>query len=103
MTRCQAGGDNLNIIPGNGHFSLDVRAESNILLEELKKKIEHVIESAASMGSKTSYEWMDLAPGAEVSEEAERFMRKGILEVYGKRDAQGLSIRQEAMISITIQ
>ncbi|MCZ2969638.1 M20/M25/M40 family metallo-hydrolase, partial [Acinetobacter baumannii] len=23
MTRCQAGGDNLNIIPGNGHFSLD--------------------------------------------------------------------------------
>ena len=42
------------------------------------------------MGSKTSYEWMDLAPGAEVSEEAERFMRKGILEVYGKRDAQGL-------------
>ena len=37
MTRCQAGGDNLNIIPGNGHFSLDVRAESNTLLEELKK------------------------------------------------------------------
>ena len=37
------------------------------------------------MGSKTSYEWMDLAPGAEVSEEAERFMRKGIIEVYGKR------------------
>ncbi len=33
-----AGGDNLNIIPGNGHFSLDVRAESNTLLEELKKK-----------------------------------------------------------------
>ena len=39
MTRCQAGGDNLNIIPGNGHFSLDVRAESNILLEELKKRL----------------------------------------------------------------
>ena len=36
------------------------------------------------MGSKTSYEWMDLAPGAEVSEEAERFTRKGILEVYGE-------------------
>lgn len=89
MTRCQAGGDNLNIIPGNGHFSLDVRAESNILLEELKKKIEHVIESAASMGSKTSYEWMDLAPGAEVSEEAERFMRKGILEVYGEERCTG--------------
>ena len=29
--------NNLNIIPGNGHFSLDVRAESNTLLEELKK------------------------------------------------------------------
>ena len=88
MTRCQAGGDNLNIIPGNGHFSLDVRAESNILLEELKKKIEHVIESVID-GIKTSYEWMDLAPGAEVSEEAERFMRKGILEVYGEERCTG--------------
>ncbi len=44
------------------------------------------------MGSKTSYEWMDLAPGAEVSEEAERFMRKGILEVYGGREMHRASL-----------
>ena len=55
------------------------------------------------MGSKTSYEWIDLAPGAEVSEEAERFMRKGILEVYGKINVRDHFIRQEAMISITTQ
>ncbi len=41
------------------------------------------------MGSKTSYKWIDLAPGAEVSEEAERFMRKGILEVYGEEGCTG--------------
>ena len=55
------------------------------------------------MGSKTSYEWIDLAPGAEVSEEAERFMRKGILEVYGEDKCTGPLLRQEAMISITTQ
>ncbi|PEE40502.1 M20 peptidase aminoacylase family protein [Bacillus pseudomycoides] len=84
MTKCQAGGDNLNIIPGNGQFGLDVRAESNVLLEELTNKIEHVIQSAESMGTKISYEWVDIAPGAEVSEEAEQLMRKGILEIYGE-------------------
>ncbi len=55
------------------------------------------------MGSKLSYKWIDLAPGAEVSEEAERFMRKGILEVYGEEDVLDHCIRQEAMISITTQ
>ncbi|WP_459502105.1 M20 peptidase aminoacylase family protein [Bacillus sp. C1] len=84
MTKCQAGGDNLNIIPGNGVFGLDTRAENNMLLEELMKKVEHVIQSAGSMGLDISYEWVDIAPGAEVSEEAEQFMRKGILAVYGE-------------------
>ncbi|WP_440604268.1 M20 peptidase aminoacylase family protein [Bacillus sp. GB_SG_008] len=84
MTRCQAGGESLNIIPGNGHFALDVRAESNPLLEELKKKIEQVIQSAESMGVKISYEWVDFAPGAQVSAEAEQFLRKGILQTYGE-------------------
>lgn len=83
MTRCQAGGESLNIIPGNAHFALDVRAENNLLLEELKKKIEQVIQSAESMGVKISYEWVDYVPGAVVSEEAEQFLRKGILQTYG--------------------
>ncbi|MFD3448259.1 M20 peptidase aminoacylase family protein [Microbacteriaceae bacterium 4G12] len=84
MTRCQAGGENINIIPGNGHFALDARAESNSLLEELKKKTEHVIQSAESMGVKVSYEWVDFVPGAVVSDEAEQFLRKGILHTYGE-------------------
>lgn len=84
MTRCQAGGESLNIIPGNGQFALDVRAESNPLLEELKKKIEQVLQSAESMGVKISYEWVDFVPGAIVSEEAEQLLRKGILEIYGE-------------------
>ncbi|CAM4313537.1 amidohydrolase [Bacillus manliponensis] len=84
MTRCQAGGENLNIIPGNGQFALDVRAESNDLLKELKEKIETVLQFAESMGTKISYQWTDFVPGAEVSEEAEQFLRKGILKKYGE-------------------
>ncbi|MDM5186852.1 M20 peptidase aminoacylase family protein [Bacillus sp. DX4.1] len=89
MTRCQAGGESLNIIPGNGQFALDVRAESNPLLDELKNKIEKVIQSTESMGVKISYKWVDFVPGAEVSEEAEQFLRKGILPTYGEEGCTG--------------
>lgn len=84
MTRCQAGGENLNIIPGNGQFALDVRAESNQLLQALKEKVEKVLQSSESMGAKVSYKWIDFVPGAEVSDEAEQFLRKGIVKKYGE-------------------
>ncbi|WP_243292703.1 M20 peptidase aminoacylase family protein [Bacillus sp. FJAT-47783] len=84
MTKCQAGGENLNIIPGNGQFALDVRAESNSLLEELKEKIENVIQSAESMGVEITYKWTDFTPGAEVSDEAEGLLRKGIVQTFGE-------------------
>lgn len=84
MTKCQAGGENLNIIPGNGHFALDVRAENNALLIELKKKIEKVIQSAESIGVKISFTWVDYVPGAEVSPEAEQLLQKGIIQTFGE-------------------
>lgn len=84
MTKCQAGGENLNIIPGNGQFALDVRAESNQLLQKIKEKVENVIKSAKSMGAEISYKWVDFTPAAEVSAEAENLLRKGIIETFGE-------------------
>ncbi|MGG3449184.1 M20 peptidase aminoacylase family protein [Domibacillus aminovorans] len=84
MTRLEAGGQSLNIIPGSGKFGLDVRAQRNKILLELQKAIEHKIEQISLLYEvKIDYEWMDFTPAAEVSKDAEAFLRKGIIKVAG--------------------
>lgn len=86
MTRLEAGGQSLNIIPGSGKFGLDVRAQRNKVLLELQKAVEHKIEQISLLYEvKIDYEWMDFTPAAEVSDEAEAFLRKGIIEVAGEK------------------
>lgn len=46
VTRFQAGGLNTNIIPGNASLAIDIRAQTNELMEELQKKVYAVIDSA---------------------------------------------------------
>lgn len=85
MTRIEAGGQSLNIIPGSGKFGLDVRAQRNKVLLELQKAVEHKIEQISLLYEvQIDYEWMDFTPAAEVSADAEAFLRKGIIEVCGK-------------------
>nr|WP_231563775.1 MULTISPECIES: M20 peptidase aminoacylase family protein [Anoxybacillus] len=84
MTRCVAGGESLNIIPGSAQFALDVRAETNVLLQQIKQKVEKIIQHAETMGVRISYKWVDFVPAAEVSAEAERCIQKGIIAVLGK-------------------
>ncbi|OLN24069.1 amidohydrolase [Domibacillus antri] len=84
MTRLEAGGQSLNIIPGSGKFGLDVRAQRNKVLLELQKAVEHKIEQISQLYEvKIDYEWMDFTPAAEVSADAEAFLRKGIIETAG--------------------
>jgi amidohydrolase len=84
MTRLEAGGQSLNIIPGSGKFGLDVRAQRNKILLDLQKAVEHKIDQISMLYEvKIDYEWMDFTPAAEVSEDAEAFLRKGIIETAG--------------------
>ncbi|MCM3791377.1 amidohydrolase [Domibacillus indicus] len=86
MTHIEAGGQSLNIIPGSGKFGLDVRAQRNKVLLDLQKAVEHKIEQISMLYEvQIDYEWMDFTPAAEVSEEAEAFLRKGIIEVCGEQ------------------
>ncbi|MBA2877845.1 amidohydrolase [Anoxybacillus kamchatkensis] len=84
MTKCVAGGENLNIIPGSAQFALDVRAETNELIQQMKQKVEQIIQYAETMGVRISYKWVDFVPAAEVSVEAEQCIRKGIVTVFGE-------------------
>ncbi|HJH10714.1 MAG TPA: M20 peptidase aminoacylase family protein [Metalysinibacillus jejuensis] len=45
MTRFQAGGTAANIIPGRAEFTLDVRAQENSVMKELKSNIQRVMDS----------------------------------------------------------
>lgn len=87
LTNIQAGGNSLNIIPGNATFALDVRSQSNGLMDELRSRIDSGFESIKTLhGVDMEWEWTDYTPAAEVSEEAKNIAEDAIRSVIG--DAQ---------------
>lgn len=84
LTKIIAGGDNLNIIPGNAEFAIDVRAQKNQVLQELQEAIEERLLGLQKLyGVDITWEWLDLAPGAEVSPEAEAIAEQAIISSIG--------------------
>ncbi|WP_338751710.1 M20 peptidase aminoacylase family protein [Bacillus sp. FJAT-52991] len=84
MTYVEAGGHNFNIIPGSAKFGMDLRAQKNAVLKDMQKKIEQKIEHICQLYDvKINYDWLDFTPGAEVSPEAEEWLRQGIIQTGG--------------------
>lgn len=84
LTKILADGGSINIIPGNASFSIDVRAQKNEVLEQLKSYIEKGLKQIESMfGTAIRFDWLDQTPGAEVSEEAARIAELSIIESLG--------------------
>lgn len=87
LTNIQAGGDSLNIIPGNATFALDVRSQSNGLMTELRSRIDRGFEAIKTLHEvDLEWEWTDYTPAAEVSEEAMNIADGAIRAIIG--DAQ---------------
>ncbi len=84
LTKLQAGGDSMNIIPGNASFSIDARAQKNDVLREMKKQIDLQLQSIAKLFDiEIEWEWQDITPGAEVSAEAATIAKEAIIEAIG--------------------
>ncbi|HAF0292678.1 TPA: M20/M25/M40 family metallo-hydrolase, partial [Salmonella enterica subsp. enterica serovar Typhimurium var. 5-] len=84
LTKIIAGGDNLNIIPGSAEFAIDVRAQKNQVLQQLQEAIEERLLGLQKLyGVEIAWEWLDLAPGAEVSPEAEAIAEQAIISALG--------------------
>ncbi len=84
MTNIQAGGDSLNIIPGSATFALDVRAQSNLVMDEMKSRIDEGLVSIAKLFDvQVEWHWDDFTPAAEVSEEAKDIADAAIRAVIG--------------------
>ncbi len=84
MTRMQADGGSINIIPGNAEFSMDIRAQKNEVLKKLIEKVQHGIKMIGSIYNiEISLEWYDRTPGAIVHEDAAKIAELSIIEALG--------------------
>ncbi|MCM3610360.1 amidohydrolase [Planococcus sp. MERTA32b] len=87
LTNVQMGGESLNIIPGSATFALDVRSQSNELMDELRKRIDEGFASLSKLYNVgIDWEWTDYTPAAEVSDEAMEIARTAIRNVVGEEN-----------------
>ena len=87
MTALHAGGKSANIIPGNASFSIDVRAQNNVVMEEITAKIHRISKSIADLHNVE----IDLAVGTNIAaavldDDAISFMRQAIIECAGEEN-----------------
>lgn len=86
LTGIQAGSDNLNIIPGNATFSLDVRAQQNKELFVLRDQVETLLQQIAVLhGVTIDWEWLDFTPGAEIGKRSSQRAAEAIVNRFGER------------------
>lgn len=85
MTSFHAGSESGNIIPGKATFSLDLRAQTNEVIDELAKKIEKIAESLAKLfGVTITLETKGNVAAAEVHPQAQHLMEKAIVDSLGE-------------------
>ena len=85
MTMFQAGGESANIIPGTGVFSIDLRAQTNDVMEQLFDRVSKAIDGVATLaGVKITVEITAEIAAAEVDETAVEIMAQSIEETLGK-------------------
>lgn len=85
MTAFQAGGKNSNIIPGNASFSIDIRSQTNDVMELLTRKVEKIASFLASYYNvKIKLTDEAYVPASVTSQEAIEIMSKSIIDSVGE-------------------
>lgn len=84
MTKLHAGSETGNIIPGNGSFSIDLRAQTNEMMTLLMENVEKVLNQVEELfGVTINVEVHSNLVAAIVNEEACELMEQAIEEVLG--------------------
>ncbi|AJY76790.1 amidohydrolase [Paenibacillus beijingensis] len=85
MTNIIAGTENLNIIPGKATFGLDIRAQTNDVIDEIMKRVNHILTSLSELyGVSIEFEFEGYNPAAVINPEAEAILQAGIVNVLGE-------------------
>lgn len=84
MTQLRSGEGATNQIPETASFALDLRAQSNEAMTELKLKTEHVLTQVAQL-TETEIEWesQEFVPAAQPNDEAMELAKKAIIQTLG--------------------
>ncbi|GER67501.1 amidohydrolase AmhX [Weizmannia acidilactici] len=84
MTQLQAGGTSTNIIPGQAHFSLDLRAQTNEVMEHLIGQVQRAVHTIAEFFNvKIELYVPDYLAAATMNREAADIMAAAIRECLG--------------------
>lgn len=93
MTQLQAGGDTANVIPDRGTFTLDLRAQTNQGMDELRKKTEHAMKQTADlMGVGIEWSWRGIAPAATANADMIAIAQKAIAHVLGAENVSDVCV-----------
>lgn len=86
-TKIQAGGPASNAIPASAHLTFDLRAQKNVVMDELIEKVkEAVTYGAQSVGAKAVSTVIGGCPAAEYDEELVVLMKEAIGAVLGEEN-----------------
>lgn len=84
MTQLSAGSKSSNIIPGSAQFHLDLRAQTNPVIDALFSRVEHILQHVARLYEvDLSYDITERVYAAEVHEEARQIMADAIVQTLG--------------------
>lgn len=84
ITQLQGGGETSNVIPERAEFTLDLRAQTNEGMVELKEKTTHVLHTVAALtGTNVEWKYDGYVPAATVNEQMLNLAKKAISRVLG--------------------
>lgn len=84
VTRLLVEGETYNLIPEKAEIHIDVRAQTNELMQEMTEKISHAISrSANALGAETLINTVDYTPAAQYDEEMIQTAAGAIREILG--------------------
>jgi amidohydrolase len=88
-TMIKGGNGAFNVIPDSVNLAFDLRAQTNLLMEELKKKAVHMLEIAAdSISAQIDVKWKGGVPAAQDSDELIELANEAIWQVLGPTGLQ---------------
>jgi amidohydrolase len=89
-TMIRGGGAALNIIPDSAEIAIDLRAQTNALMEELKARVAGAVSAAASVhGAQVETTGKGGVPAAEDDPEVIELAGEAIRDVLGKEGVSG--------------
>ena len=87
MTQFQAGGKSINIIPGKATFSLDIRAQTNEVMEEIITNIEKIRQLLSEYHQvEITLEKPAQVAAAVLNNEAIDYMKRAIIQTVGNEN-----------------